>query len=223
MIEQAPIFIFGIQITEPYTTLTDLLVSATGFYAWYRVKNHPVKGTFQKWMQWYFLLMGISTLMGSFFAHAFLHVYGHIQKVPGWLVGMVGVYFLERASISRRSGDLRLATQKLLNQISLGKLILLLAITIATQHLNWVGIQSITALFLVVLPLHYIPWKKFRHPTDSWFIRSILISLLIFIVSAMKWSLHANFNFNDISHLIMVFCILFFMKGTLEYDKQNLQ
>jgi len=220
MIEQEPLFPFGIQITEPYTTLSDLFVSAVGFYAWYQMRKQPRKGDFQRYMQLYFLLMGVSTLMGSFFAHAFLHIYGHIQKVPGWLVGMVGIYFLERASIARRSGDLRLATQELLKKTVLIKLLLLLGITIWTRHLGGVGAQSLLALFAVVLPLHFVPWKKYKLATDTYFLYAIVGSVLMFIVSAAKWSIHPNFNFNDISHVVMAVCIYFFLQGALLYEEE---
>ncbi|MEM1323064.1 MAG: hypothetical protein AAGG75_22555 [Bacteroidota bacterium] len=211
--EQAPIFILDYQISEPTNALTDFIVSATAFYAWWKIRSWVHHSAYLRLMSYYFLLMGISTFMGGIFAHAILHWYGHLQKVPGWLVGMVSMFFLEQASIYRAEEVKVLDRAEAMRWFSRGKLAILLLITIATQHLNWVGIQSVTALFLFVLPLHWRAYRQTSAAVDRYALLAIACSLPIFVVSAFKLSLHHYFNFNDISHIVMVGCILLFYRA----------
>ncbi|MCU0369089.1 MAG: hypothetical protein MUF39_09695, partial [Cyclobacteriaceae bacterium] len=96
---QPSISIYNIRIDEPINTLTDLIVSAVCFYAFFRLKKSGLTGRTQLYFRMYFLLLGIATLFGGIIGHGFLYVFSFAWKLPGWIVSMLSVAFIERSSI----------------------------------------------------------------------------------------------------------------------------
>ncbi|MBE0654263.1 MAG: hypothetical protein IH594_10730, partial [Bacteroidales bacterium] len=91
--------IFGIRILEPVTTLTDLLVAAVCFYAFFKLMRINRPELHFKFMSWFFLSMGIATTFGGLIGHGFLYMFSFAWKLPGWLTSMLSISLLERASI----------------------------------------------------------------------------------------------------------------------------
>ena len=83
MIELTSIDIAGIKILEPVTTITDLLVTVVCFYAFFHLRTHSHKQTKHvKFYRYFFLFMGLATLLGGIIGHAFLYLFTFAWKVP---------------------------------------------------------------------------------------------------------------------------------------------
>jgi hypothetical protein len=99
---QPSVFIDGIRIDEPVTSITDILVSVVCFYSLFKLKEpseDDLVRTVRYYFRRYFLLMGISTFYGGCIGHAFLYMLSFSWKLPGWLLSMISMNFLERAMI----------------------------------------------------------------------------------------------------------------------------
>ncbi|GIV30232.1 MAG: hypothetical protein KatS3mg028_1298 [Bacteroidia bacterium] len=78
-VHQPAVEVWGIKILEPVTSLTDIMVSGVCFYAAYMIYKEfygaAKKGghlhTLYALSIMYFSLMGVATLLGGIFGHAF--------------------------------------------------------------------------------------------------------------------------------------------------------
>lgn len=98
-LSQPSIEIFGTTIAEPMVTLTDLMITAVCVYAFVQLTKLGRKGKVHKYIRWYFGIMAIATLLGGLLGHAFQEQVGLAWKLPGWLISMLAVMAIERASI----------------------------------------------------------------------------------------------------------------------------
>ena len=96
---QPSIDVFGLQINEPVTTVTDLMVSAVCFMAFFRLSKIPVKNKVHFFLRYYFLSMGLATLTGGLIGHAFFYLFNDKWKLIGWVTSMFSIALLERAAI----------------------------------------------------------------------------------------------------------------------------
>lgn len=98
-LSQPSIEIFGTTIAEPMVTLTDLMITAVCVYAFVQLTKLGRKGKVHKYIRWYFGIMAIATLLGGLLGHAFQEQIDLVWKLPGWLISMLAVMAVERASI----------------------------------------------------------------------------------------------------------------------------
>src|SRR5689334_6647575 len=89
----------GIIVNEPMTAITDLLVAGVCFYAFFKRTGHVKYEWTHVFFRYYFLFLGLSTLYGAVIGHAFIHYFGFEWKLPGWIMSMIGVALIERATI----------------------------------------------------------------------------------------------------------------------------
>src|SRR5690606_20039098 len=96
---QPSIEVFGITIMEPMVTFTDLWITAVCVYALLRLRKLGKAGKVHRYLLWYFGLMALATFFGGLLGHAFQYAVGLPWKLPGWLISMLSVMAIERASI----------------------------------------------------------------------------------------------------------------------------
>jgi hypothetical protein len=91
--------LFGIQIMEPVTAATDLLVSAVCLFAFLKIRGIDNRLPSVLLLRYYFLTLALSTAYGGIIGHALQNVLSFGWKVPGWLISMVSIAMIERAAI----------------------------------------------------------------------------------------------------------------------------
>jgi len=99
MNEEPYIFFAGIRIDEPVTTFTDLVVAGVCIYAFIRlIKDYrPSKG--RTFFSFFFLGLGLGTVLGGLLGHAFLYRLHPAWQLPGWLLSMIATSSLVMASL----------------------------------------------------------------------------------------------------------------------------
>jgi len=208
--QQPSIELFGILIEEPVTTLTDILISLVCFYAFHQLGQLKREGKVHFFFRYYFLLMGLSTLIGGILGHAFQYNLGHIWKLPGWLVSMFAISLMERTSIFHAQPLLNPTIGKIYQIANVVELVLIFFIVLYTQSFRYIEIHSAFGLLVVSFTLNAFIWGRTKNE-GSWYIMLAIgvIGIAAFFFTT-KISISPWFNHMDISHVFMAIGIWIF-------------
>ncbi|MEJ0029375.1 MAG: hypothetical protein WDO15_02940 [Bacteroidota bacterium] len=203
----------GVRIDEPITTLTDLLVSAVCFVAFFRLKSQNRPGYTQLYFRYYFLLMAIGTMLGGLLGHAFLYALGFGWKLPGWIVSMLSVTLIERSSVERAKPLIKTSVGDFFLALNIVELLVIMTTTMWTLDFKWVEFHSGYGLLGVVLPFHLYTWYRARDKGSLLIIIAVIVASCAALVFMNKLSIHEWFNYLDISHTIMAIGAYIFYRG----------
>jgi hypothetical protein len=218
---QPSIYVWGVEIAEPVTTLTDLLVSAVCFYSFYNLGHPKQPGNTQLYFRFYFLLMCIATFLGGLIGHAFLYAFGFAWKLPGWIVSMLSVALIERSSIERAKALIDPRVAKFFLALNIVELLTVVTITMWTLDFKWVEFHSGYGLLGVVLPFHLYTWYRTRDKGSFVIIIAVIVASCAALVFMNKVSLHTWFNYLDLSHTMMAIGAYVFYRGAKLLGQQG--
>ena len=212
-LSQPSIEIFGTTIAEPMVTLTDLMITAVCVYAFVQLTKLGRKGKVHKYIRWYFGIMAIATLLGGLLGHAFQEQVGLAWKLPGWLISMLAVVAVERASIMHAKPILNRKLGRFLEVANVVELLTFAVIAFTTLNFLFIQIHSAYRLGLVVLPIHfYVYWKTRNEGSRIFFLTVIFATLAAFFYTS-EIGIHKWFNHLDIAHKVMAISMYFFYRG----------
>lgn len=212
-LSQPSIEIFGTTITEPVVTLTDLMITAVCLYAFIRLKKLNRKGKVHKYIRWYFGIMAIATFLGGILGHAFQEQIELAWKLPGWLISMLAVMAVERASIIHAKPILNKKFGKFLEIANVVELLTFAVLAFSTLNFFFIQIHSAYGLGLVVLPLHfYVYWKTRNEGSRIFFLTVIFATLAAFFYTS-EIGLNKWFNHLDLAHTVMAISMYLLYRG----------
>lgn len=205
----------GIRVGEPVITLTGLLVAAFCFYAWWRLGKINTGNDSYRLSRIFFLLTGLSTVIGACVGHALLYALPFEYKMPGWLLGMIAVSALEQASIVRAEiGRIR---KKALSYLNIAELTLAIWFVSSSLWFPGVEIHSAFGVLLIIAPLEIIQWRQYQSAGSRHMLFGILFLVAAVLPHILKFSFGKWFCYFDIAHLIMCGAIWQFMLATEKY------
>jgi len=207
--------LWGVRIDEPVTAATDLLVSAVCFFIAYKLHSASLPGKTQMFLRAYFLLMGLATFFGGIFGHAFLYAVEYAWKLPGWIVSMLSVACIERASIGHAQPFLNPRVGRLFLGLNIVELLAIMTTTIVTINFRWVELHSGYGLLAIVLPFQLFVYYKTKDRGSLIFVMAVLIASAAALVFMNRISIDRWFNHLDISHVLMALAGLVFYRGAL--------
>lgn len=192
------IYLLGLELQEPTTFLTDVLVAAVCFFL--SVRLHKLNNSVSRNWTAFFIAMGISASIGGF-AHL-LYVYtGIALKYLTWSSAGFVVLFAELGCANAFFERKKAKKIKVIAYIQFALFQLLL---IWNMHFNVVVVNSLIGLFLVVTTLHLYQFLRMKIKGSGWVVAGFTISFVTTFIHAFKLSPHKWFNHNDLSHLIMI-------------------
>lgn len=212
---QPSIFPFGIRIDEPITTLTDILVGTACLVAAYKLKPLSNGRKLHQSIIWYFILMGIATLMGGIFGHAFLYRLGFFWKLPGWLLSMIAVNLLERVMILFSASQLSPKMLKFFSIFNILELLFFMALAFGTLNFLYVQIHSTYGFLVIVFSFSYFNYKRGNYPhvmkNMMWGVFWVFLCAVVFVgkLAISKW-----FNHADLAHVFMFIAAIYFYYGS---------
>lgn len=212
------IYPFGIRIDEPIVTITDLLVSFLCLYFFYKIHRSGKKEKTFLFFKIYFLNMGIATLLGGIIGHAFLYYFSFYWKLPGWIMSMISIMFVERAVIEHTRIWLKDSIVKIFGIINIIEFLTFLTLTIITLNFFFVEFHSGYGLMFVVLSLEGFLYIKTKNSGSKFILVGIIFAALAAIFFMNKISPHQWFNYISISHVLMAIAATFFYLGTKKID-----
>lgn len=211
--------IFGLDLLEPMTFVTDLLVAVFCFIYYYKIRNIDIKEFDNKYFKLFFIIFGLSTLIAGF-AHIFYNYLGITPHIISWILSGLSIYYIEMCSITFVKSE---KIKKYLNHLIYIQLFLFTFSIIYFKQFQFVKYNSFIGLILFVLILELISLIKSSNK-GSWFIIiGIFFTFLSAIVHSIKFSIHKWFNYNDLSHIFLLLCIYFLYAGAMYKIKLNEQ
>jgi hypothetical protein len=211
--DQPSIHLFGLQIDEPVTTLTVLLVSFICFYAYIRLRLIPVQNKVHFFLRYYFLSMAIATAIGGIIGHAFLYALTFEWKLAGWVTSMFSIMLVERASIEYALPLIHKRAGTIFKWVNFFELLTFVTLTCIFLDFFFVEAHSFYGLLIVVASLNIYVFVKLRTTGSKLFLIAVGFSAIAALIFMNKWSISVWLNYKDISHIFMSLSALFFYFG----------
>ena len=215
---QPSIEIFDITIMEPMVTFTDLWITAVCLYALVKLIKLNKQGKVHQYMRWYFGIMALATFLGGVLGHAFQYAVGLEWKLPGWLISMLAVMAVERASIMHAQPVINDKFGKFLEVANVVELLTFAVITFYTLNFFFIQVHSAYGLGLIVLPLHFLVYWRTRNEGSRIFFLSVIFATLAAFFYTSEIGLHTWFNHLDLAHTVMAISMYFFYRGSLKLE-----
>ncbi|MCF8297426.1 MAG: hypothetical protein K9J13_07795 [Saprospiraceae bacterium] len=224
---QPAIEILGVKLLEPVTTITDLVVSAICFYAFYKLARIKNRNKMHLYLKIYFFSMGVATAVGGLVGHGFLYVFSDTYmigvspwKLPGWLTSMMSVAMVERASIEYIRKLVKPALGRFFAWLNIIELLTFMTIAFTTLDFFFVEVHTAYGLLVVVASLNIYIYRKTKNPASKTFLIAVGFSAIGALVFMNEWGLSQWFNHFDISHCFLAISAYFFYKGAMKaiYD-----
>jgi hypothetical protein len=211
--EQPSIFLWGIEIQEPVTSLTDILVGVACVYAYILHTRQGRKEKAFRYFRWFFITTGVATILAGILGHALFYASGIWLKAPGWIISMLGVMFIERGSIAHASPLLNPKLEKFFKAINVVELLTFMTLTFYFMDFRFVQLHTFYGLVVVVFAFEaYILYKTSQKPI-RWLLASILSMVCCAVVYIAEWSIHPFFNHADLAHVFMLISVILAYKG----------
>jgi hypothetical protein len=221
--DQPSVFIAGLRIDEPVTTLADLAISLVCFYAFFRLRTMVRKQPPDQYLWFYFLGMGIAAAMGGIIGHGLMYRFPEEWKLPGWLISMVSISLIGRAMIERVRNIVSKRLRKTLATSDMLLLLTLMTLTVLTLDFFYAGLYILCGLLGVTGSLNACMYARNRDPGSRQFLYAVGISVLGSLIFLIGWNPHPWFNHFDACHTLLVAASVFLFRGSrIIFLKQDL-
>lgn len=201
--------LLGLQVTEPMTWITNWMVAAACFVFGHRLFYDERADISQKFWALFFLFIGLASVVGGT-AHGFINYVGHKFHYAAWLLSGISIFCAQLAVLPLIE---RVRLRSFVRIFSYAQLILMSASVLLFQHFSSVLIDSIIGLIGVVIPVSLIHYVKYKDRRSALMVLGVLTNLIPGLIHLLKISINEWFNFNDISHVIMIGCFYIMYKA----------
>lgn len=210
---QPSIEILNIRIDEPVTSLTDLLLAAICFYAFYQIDRRLSKGSVKRSFKYYFLFLGFGALSGGLLGHAFQYRLSELWKLVSWVLTLGTVVLIAHALLVVAKPFLKQGITRLISFGNLLLFILALFFTCWSMAFAPVIYYMVFGMVVMVGSLSYFIYRKTESRGALLIMGAVGVGILSAILVSFEWGLSPWFNHNDISHVILSFVAYNIYKG----------
>ncbi|MES2132112.1 MAG: hypothetical protein V4506_07155 [Bacteroidota bacterium] len=210
------IYIGGLRIDEPITTLTDFIFVGVCVYAFFKTKNVSAERGINLY-RWFFLLTGFSSLVAAFIGHAFLYYFGWEAKIYGWITGIISVSFAQFAVLYHTRKSIGDKAFKVLYTIDIIEIIAAFIMTFVMYSFTAVEIHTAYALVINVTILEWIHYKKTGSLLSKYMIYGVGIAVIAVMCHVFKIAFSVWFNHLDLSHIFMALSMYMMYKGVSKF------
>ncbi len=199
-------------LQEPMAFLTNLSVSFVCFFAFFKLKKCTDKASV--YWQRFFVIFGISTVFGAL-GHLFFQYFGIPGKFPCWIIGCIGNIYIALGMLHFEGYS---KPKPISVQLILVKTFVLLACGIYTQKFLFIAIDAGLTYVVYTGIIGYILIKRGAIGLKSVVI-GVVVLLPSLIIFTCKINIHRWLNKDDLSHILMVACLIFFYLGMKAWGK----
>jgi len=201
--------LFGLTVTEPFTWITNWMVAGASFIFGHKLYHDKFADTQMKFWAVFFLFMGIASTTGGT-AHGYINYVGNNFHYAAWIFTGVAVFGAQRASLELIK-EARI--YPLLKLLVLVELILMITSVIYFQSFESVRVNSAFGLLGVVLPIQLYGYRYLGLKRSGLILLGIISNIGPAIIHATRFSYNKWFNFNDLSHVVMIGCFYLIYRG----------
>ena len=217
---QPSIEVWGIQIAEPITSITDVLIAVVCIWAYYKIKKTGSKKKEIQYLKIFFVSMSFATAFGGIIGHAFLHYLSFGWKLPAWLTSMISVAFLERSAIQYARNYIPKKLGTFFAYLNIIELITFIIITFSLLEFRWVEYHSAYGILFIVGGFSAYMFYSHRSKASLLFLIGVFFCVISAVVFTQGWGIDKWFNHMDVSHILMCVGAWAFCKGGLEMVKE---
>jgi hypothetical protein len=208
--------LFGLDLMEPMALVTNWMIASFCFFAAIRLSGSQDR-TIRLFTAFYWSL-GISTFFGGL-GHVFFQYTGLYGKLPSWSFAILGGVFAGKAVLEvwgNRSG------KQFLHWFLVIKSIVLIVLSVWTLKFIFV---TLDAILTYLLYCGFLAWKLWKDKIDAmrFFVFGVLVLLPSAFIFLLKLNPHRYLNKDDLSHLLMLACVIFFYRGIDLLKKTGVQ
>ncbi len=207
----------GLKLQEPMALVTNWLVAFFCFFVLIRTKwsaSAPVKS-----FRMFYLILGVSMILGGL-GHLLFQYFGMYGKIPAWILGTLAGYYIGKGVLYYWRDH---PSYRFLNVFLVVKSIVLLVLSLVLLKFIFVAIDVIITYILYSGYIAFRLWMKDKIEM-KFFVYGILILFPSMFIFLLNINIHRYLNRDDLSHVLMLFCIIFFYNGVkrlnLKYSKQ---
>lgn len=205
----------GLRLQEPMALITNWLISGFCFFVFARTNWSTSYSS--NAFKYFYLLLGISTFFGGL-GHLLFHYFGVYGKYPCWITGVM-------ASLAIGKGILFYWKDKPFyanwSTFLWMKSLALLLLGLFSEKFIFIAIDAILTYLLYS---GYLAWKLWKNEKKE--MKYFVYGITILFPSAFIFFLNINFhrylNRDDLSHLLMLSCIIFFYFGIKKMNSRYL-
>lgn len=201
----------GFTLHEPVTVLTDLMLSAVGFY--YSIKTR--KSHAKLWSV-FFLILSLATLAGAL-GHGLYTGKDNGFQLTARCLGLASVMIAEMAALRF---DFMKPYSKLLQTLFIFQFLTALTLLLRTHSFRIVAVNGTIGMGIIVSAIHLIAWRK-DITGSNLILLGILINAIAGIVHKFALAPHIWFNHNDLAHVLMIFGLMAFAKGAQQLQQYH--
>jgi len=205
--------LFGLSLQEPIALFYNWLIFVLCMIWVSKLK--PVNEAVKNW-RWFFILFGIACLFGGF-AHSLYQYFGNVGKIPQWILGIVSGFFAGKAMWSLLPDSNKF--KRFLFIFLWLKMIVNLTLCLSFMSFTFVTIDSILTYFIYAGGIGFYLYKKGQKELRYFFI-AVLCCLPAAFIFLLKIDLSKYFNREDLSHVFILLCLIFFHIGTKKLMKR---
>ena len=210
--ETTQIELLGLTVTEPFTWLTNWSVAAFSFYFGHMLFHSKSGDKQAKYWSVFFVFMGIASMTGGT-AHGFINYVGNSFHYAAWIFTGIAVFGAQLAALEVVKEARVYAPLK---WFVVAELIAMTATIIFSQSFEAVRINSAVGLMGIVLPIQIYGYKFLGMKRNGIIALGIFSNIVPALIHAGKFSYNKWFNFNDLSHIVMIGCFYIVYLGAIK-------
>jgi hypothetical protein len=213
----------NVTINEPMTAVTDLLVAAVCFYAFFKRNGHVKYEWTHVFFRYYFLFLGLATMYGGLVGHAFIHYLSFEWKLPGWIISMISIALVERATIMHAKPYMPYKVGKFFSVLNVIELAALLFCVVYFMNFSLVEAHAAYGLLIVVVSFELVVYIKSKQKSALYMLIAVCVGIMAAIVHLAKVIPHKWFNHLDLSHIFMAISAYVFYLGAkrIPYEEKK--
>ncbi len=214
-LEQPSIDFLHLRIDEPITTATDLILAAICFYAFFRIRKLEYTGRVKWYFKYYFLILGLGTLFGGLFGHAFLYLLSEEWKLVSWVLILASVALMAHALVEMAKPLVRPRICRVISRFNLFVFAVALFFTVWSLAFSPVTYYSIYGMLVVVGSFSFYIYRKTGSRGMLILLGAVLVGFISALIFRFEWGLSPWFNHMDISHVILGISIYSFYRAAV--------
>lgn len=195
--------LYGLSLQEPMGVATNWMMTIFCLYAFFMLRKGD--NIDMMWWRRFFLVFSISAFLGGT-GHLFFQYFGIPGKFPNWIMTILSGFCGGFAMLVHYPDKIQ---KKKLEIFLIIKGLILLILAIISRKFVFVAVDSILTYIIFC---GIIARKLYKIGMDDmkYMYYGVLICLPSIFIFFFKINLHRYLNKDDLSHLLMVVCLIFF-------------